>query len=83
MVAAAFVTPSLTLAMPAVSSTIGPAGWLELLDSLSPVALCLFLHFAKRVYEVNFVHKYSGTIAAPVAIFIGACELFKIFQFFT
>ena len=73
LLVAAAVTPSLELATLAGVSS-GPAGWLELLDSLSPAALCLFLHFAKRVGEVCVVHRYSGTVGAPVAAAIGACE---------
>jgi hypothetical protein len=38
---------------------------------MSPVALCLFLHFAKRVFEVMVVHKYSGNVAASIAGAIG------------
>ena len=73
LLVAAAVTPSLELATLAGVSS-GPAGWLELLDSLSPAALCLFLHFAKRVGEVCVVHRYSGTVGAPIAAAIGACE---------
>lgn len=73
LLAAAVVAPDLTISMPAGISS-GPAGWQELLSRLSPAALCLFLHFAKRLFEVCSVHKYSGTVSAALASFIGACK---------
>ena len=32
---------------------------------------CLFAHFAKRIFETLFIHKYSGHTSGSVAAFIG------------
>ena len=73
LLVSAVAAPNLTLRVPAGIRSSGPAGWLELLNGLSPAALCLFLHFAKRLFEVCLVHKYSGTVSSALASFIGGC----------
>ena len=45
---------------------------LPILPGPTPAAALCAVHFAKRCLEVNFLHRYSGSVALRVSSFIGA-----------
>ena len=48
-------------------------GTFAFLPDKSPAAVLLFLHFLKRVLEVQFMHRYSGSAPLSVSSLIGVC----------